>query len=57
MDSAISYKETIKKVKKKRIIYLLVAKRYWEALAKILEILVEYFTLFCSFTNKTYILM
>ena len=35
--------------------YLLVAKQYLQAQAKILKILVEYFPLFCSFSKKTFI--
>ena len=35
--------------------YLLIAERYWQAPAKILKILAEYSTFFCSFSNKTYI--
>ena len=35
--------------------YLLVAKQHWQTQAKIPKILVEYFTFFCSFSNKTYI--
>ena len=64
MDSLISYTCTYYHVltasktilaSTNTIMYLLLAKQYWQAQAKILKILIEYFTLFCSFSNKTYI--
>ena len=51
MDSSIGYKRTVKKVEKQSM-YLLEANRYWQAIAIIPKIVLEYSKLFSFLKQK-----